>query len=71
MAARVCSDHFEDVVIIDPDNDQLTASATQLLPTSVEGKADPELGHHTRSRVMQAHVIHATQGTILSNHMYL
>lgn len=65
LAARICSDHFKEVVIIDPDNDELVARACASLPETPGGKCDPEIGHHPRPRVAQSRVFHATQGALM------
>lgn len=58
MAARVCAGHFEEVVIIDPDNDELVPRARASLG---DGRSDPDLAHYPRPRVHQTRVLHATQ----------
>lgn len=62
LAARVCSSHFDDVLIIDPDNDVLVARAQASLPPQPGEVVDLDIGHHTRARVMQTQIIHVNQG---------
>lgn len=64
LAARICSDHFTDVLVLDPDNDALVESALASVPArpSELVEADINMGRHERTRVMQNRMIHATQG---------
>lgn len=72
LAARVLADHFNEVVIIDPDNDLLTARAKASLPSAPGmGKVDTEAGRQPRTRVMQARAIHGTQSEQLSRRPYV
>jgi hypothetical protein len=62
LSARVCSDHFDEVVIIDPDNDTLLANLDDermLHPTATEDK--PGMKPISRARVMQYNAFHAAQ----------
>jgi hypothetical protein len=62
LAARVCADHFEEVVVIDPDNATLLASVDDektIHPGHVEGK--PGVKRNVRPRVMQYNAFHAAQ----------
>lgn len=64
LAARICSGHFEDVLILDPDNELLTDRAQKSLPdTPLGGPADKNVSQLPRARVMQTKIIHASQGT--------
>lgn len=62
LAARICADHFEDVVIIDPDHSELIDHARKVLPDYPGGKVDFEMGRHKRGWVMQTSIIHINQG---------
>lgn len=62
LAARVCADHFEDVLVLDPDNDGLVERALAAVPQGIDGNADSRMGSAPRARVMQNRMIHATQG---------
>ena len=62
LAARVCSFHFKDVLIIDPDNELLVSQAQRSLGLLPEANVDEEFGRHARPRVSQTNIIHVNQG---------
>jgi hypothetical protein len=53
MVARVCAEHFDEVVVIDPDADALVARAR---------RDDAYTRPGSRPRVMQAEAYHTTTG---------
>jgi hypothetical protein len=55
--ARVCADHFENVVIIDPDNETLLREAS----SSPERPENQKETWNPRPRVYQTRSIHGTQ----------
>lgn len=57
-AARICADHFEEVVVLDPDNDPLCAAAG-LAPERPEQHKNEKW--NPRPRVYQTRSIHASQ----------
>lgn len=66
LAARVLADHYDEVVVVDPDNDLLTQRAKTSLPKEPrENAGDVEAGRQPRTRVMQARMLHGSQGTRL------
>jgi hypothetical protein len=58
----VCADHFDEVVVVDPDNDGLLATVDDeraVHPGQVDGK--PGVKRNVRPRVMQYNAFHAAQ----------
>lgn len=62
LAAKICSAHFEDVLVIDPDNDVLVERAQKSMPVEPYGEVDKGISQHPRPRIMQTRIIHASQG---------
>jgi hypothetical protein len=63
----VCSDHFDEVVIIDPDNETLLANLDNedvIHPKMSEDR--PGVKPVTRARVMQGNSFHAAQPMYLT-----
>jgi hypothetical protein len=62
LAARVCSTHFEEVIIIDPDADTLLERLhdENILHPSMNPDR-PNMKPNNRARVMQYNAFHAAQ----------
>lgn len=57
------ANHYQEVIIVDPDNDVLTERAKATLPKTPKDYAGfAEAGKQPRTRVMQSRMLHGTQG---------